>query len=115
MKEKRGMSKNTSDNNTGNKFIIRAEGEREHRATYSKDRDHPGKWLVRVVGPRATKFVGASIPVTRGDGSESEETLVDAITSGIDDGLVIAADKGKTWCLYRIKEKPKAERPAVEF
>ena len=84
---------------------------RQHKATYSRDK-RKGGYLVRVVGPHATEFVGREVPVSRNDGTEGTEKLTRLITSGIDDGQIVAADKGKTYALYAFEAKPRGEEVA---
>lgn len=85
--------------------------ERQHRATYSRD-NRSGGWLVRVVGPHANKFAKREIPVTRNDNTENMEQLTTLITSGVDEGKVIAADKGKNYALYHFEQKPREDTEA---
>ncbi len=84
------------------------EKKRSHKATYSRDKKKGG-YLIRVVGPHASEFIGREVPVTRNDGTESVETLTRLIHSGVDDGGVIAADKGKNYALYQFEPKPREE------
>jgi len=84
---------------------------RQHRATYSRDK-RKGGYLVRVVGPKATEFVNREVPVTRNDGSESVERLLKLVHSGVDDGKVVAVDKGKNYALYTFEAKPHEEEIA---
>ena len=85
-----------------------ASKKREHKATYSRDK-RKGGYLVRIVGPHAAQFIGREVPVTRNDGTESIEKLVRLITSGVDGGEVVAADKGKNYALYTFEPKPRDE------
>lgn len=79
---------------------------REHRATYAADKKKGG-WNVRVVGPRAARFVGRSVPVTMRDGTEHMETLERLIWSGTD------KDTGEPVALYTFVAKPRDEQEAV--
>lgn len=108
----KATQQNPSENATANLTNV---SNRVHRATYSRDKKTPGQYLIRVVGPHATEFEGRIIPVTRNDGSETNETLLRPIASGIDDGQVSPSDKGKTWCLYKMVQKPKQEKVLAEF
>lgn len=85
---------------------------RSHKATYSRDK-RKGGYLVRVVGPHATEFVGREVPVSRNDNTEGLEKLEKLITSGVDDGKIIPADKGKNWALYTFEAKPKGVEEVV--
>lgn len=96
------------DRETGNEP---AKPARQHKATYSRD-NREGGWLVRIVGPSANKFANRDVPVTRNDGSENVETLGKLITSGVDEGNVIAADKGKNYALYKFQPKERVETEA---
>lgn len=98
------------DKETGNEP---AKPPRQHKATYSRD-SREGGWLLRIVGPNATKFSGRDVPVTRNDGTENMETVGKLITSGVDEGNVIAADKGKNYALYKFEPKPR-EETTIEF
>lgn len=61
--------------------------QRQHRATFARDKRNPGGYLVRVVGPHATAFAGRQVPVTRADDTESIETLTVAVWAGTDEGM----------------------------
>lgn len=89
------------------------EKKRTHKATYSRDKKKGG-YLIRVVGPHAAEFIGREVPVTRNDGTESPEKLTRLIHSGVDDGGVIAADKGKNYALYQFEPKPR-EEDVIDF
>lgn len=86
---------------------------RNHKATYSRDK-RKGGYLVRVIGPHASHFTNRDIPVSRNDGTESMERLLKLVHSGVDDGAVVAADKGKNYALYTFEAKPREEE-VVDF
>jgi hypothetical protein len=67
--------------------------ERQHRATYARDRKKGG-YLVRVEGPYANRFSARKVPVTRKDTTEHEEELDQLIWSGKD------KETGKPVALY---------------
>lgn len=91
----------------------KAKPARKHVAGWARDKLHGG-YLIRVVGPHATAFAGRTVPVTRNDGTESEEKLTKLIASGIDDGKVNAANKGQPWALYQYEERER-EQQTIEF
>lgn len=74
--------------------------ERAHRATYSRDK-LKGGYVIRVEGPKANRFAGRTVPVTRRDGSESDEVLDTLVWSGKDN------DSGEPVALYTFVPKPK--------
>jgi hypothetical protein len=76
---------------------------RTHVASYTKIRDIPFKWFIRVVGPHAGRFAGRDIPVARKDGSEETEKLIKLIWQGDD------RDTGKPVAIYEFVAKPKQE------
>lgn len=78
----------------------------EHKATFAKD-NQTGKWMIRVVGPRANRFVGRIIPVLRTSGETVHEECGGVRWFGVDDGQVIKSDAGKPVCLYEHKAKPR--------
>lgn len=84
----------------------------KHRATYARD-NRTGKYLVRVTGPHSNKFVKKEVPVTRLDGSTSNETLTKVIWSGVNDD----ADKGPLGpvTLYAFEPRPADEIDEFEF
>lgn len=75
---------------------------RQHRATYSRDK-MKGGYVVRVEGPHAARFAGRVIPVTRKDGSESEEKLDALLWTGSDQGT------HKPVALYTFEARPRGE------
>ncbi len=89
-------------------------GKGSHRATFSRDKKNPGKFLVRVVGPYAEKFENREVPVQVNDGTTKMTKLTRAIASGEDDGKIIPADKGKKWVLYHFEQAPR-EQIEAEF
>lgn len=72
---------------------------RLHRATYARDKRNPGSYLVRVIGPTASKFEGRVVPVTRKDDSESLETLTAPVWAGTDE------ETGRPVALYHFVQK----------
>ena len=56
---------------------------RQHKATWARD-NRNGGYLVRVEGPYANRFARRQVPVTKRDGTESTEQLLDLIWSGQD-------------------------------
>jgi hypothetical protein len=79
---------------------------RAHKATYAKDK-HTGGYLVRVHGPQATQFAGRVVPVSKMDGTESEETLSSLVWAGVDTGFNDRPGDGKPVALYKFEAKPK--------
>jgi hypothetical protein len=84
----------------------------KHRATYAKD-NRTGKYLVRVTGPHSNKFVKRDVPVTRLDGSTSNETLTKVIWTGMNDD----PEKGPVGpvTLYAFEARPADQIDEVEF
>lgn len=80
----------------------------QHRANYSRDNVNGG-WLIRVVGPFANRFRGREVPVLTNSGENHPEKLDKLIWSGVDEGNVNPADKGKNVALYSFLPKPKDE------
>lgn len=76
---------------------------RQHIATFARDKQKPGKYLIRVQGPTADRFAGRDVPVTRMDRSESTETLTTVVWVGTDEA------SGQPVALYHFAEKPRAE------
>jgi hypothetical protein len=91
------------------KAAIPPKGERQHKATYARDKRNPGAYLVRVEGPHASAFAGRDVPVTRKDDSESVETLDVAVWAGVD------TETGKPVALYRFVAKPRDEAAADDL
>lgn len=81
---------------------------RAHKATYAADKKKGG-YLIRVLGPNATAFVGRSIPVTTRDDQEHEEKLTRLIWSGADQ------DTGKPVALYAFESKPRSVSEEIPF
>lgn len=75
---------------------------RQHRATYARD-NRKGGYIIRVSGPHAGAFAGRTVPVTRKDGSESDEVLQDLIWSGPD------KESGEPVALYSFVPRPRDE------
>lgn len=75
------------------------ESKRAHRATYARDK-RKGGYIIRVEGPNASRFAGREIPVTRRDGSESNEKLIGLLWTGLDD------DSGNPVALYTFEARP---------
>lgn len=88
---------------------IAPQGERLHKATYARDRQNPGGYLIRVVGPTAAAFAGRTVPVTRKDDSESLERLTVAVWAGIDN------DSGRPVALYHFEQKPREVDTELPF
>jgi len=82
--------------------------ERLHRATYATDK-RKGGYMIRVAGPQAGRFAGRVVPVTRKDGSESEEALVKLTWSGKDD------ETGENVALYTFEPRPREEVDEIPF
>lgn len=85
-----------------------------HRATYAKDKKHPGSYNIRVVGPQSMEFAGRKVPVTRKDGTVQEETLGAAFWSGddMDDNGKLT---GMTVTLYKFITTPKEKESEAAF
>jgi hypothetical protein len=79
---------------------------RSHKATYARD-SKKGGYMIRVEGPHAAKFAGKDVPVSRMDGSESEERLNKMIWSGTDE------KSGKPVALYSFEPRPREEEEIV--
>lgn len=75
---------------------------RQHKATYARDQ-RKGGYIIRVEGPNANRFAGRTVPVTRKDGSEDEEKLLNLLWSGNDQ------ESGKPVALYEFEPKPRNE------
>lgn len=90
---------------------IAPKGERQHKATFARDKRNPGGYLIRVEGPHAAAFAGRQVPVTRRDDTESVETLDVAVWAGIDD------ESGKPVALYRFiaRERDDAAQDSLPF
>jgi hypothetical protein len=74
--------------------------QRQHRATYARNKKKGG-YLIRVEGPHAAQFAGRIVPVTKKDGSESEEEIAELLWTGTDDTTA------KPVALYTFVAKPK--------
>ena len=81
---------------------------RKHRATFAKDKVKGG-YLIRVIGPHASKMAGRWLPVTKLDNSETMEFAIDLITSGPDE------DSGTYYALYSMYRKPKEQQDEIPF
>jgi len=90
------------------------EKKRSHKATYAKDKKKGG-YLVRVIGPHAVSFAGRTIPVTKRDDTEDNETLDSLIWSGVDTGTPEQKGTGLPVALYSFKAKPKGEEEEIAF
>lgn len=89
--------------------VVPPVGEREHRATYSKDKMHGG-YNIRIVGPKANRFANRTgIPVTLKDGSEKSDDCGDLLFTGTDD------DTGKPYAVYKKVPKEKAADDEIPF
>lgn len=77
--------------------------QRQHKATYARDKRNPGKYNIRIQGPHATVFEGRVIPVTRKDNSEENEKLLDCFWAGNDE------DTGQPVALYHFEPRPREE------
>lgn len=75
---------------------------RAHRATYAKDK-MKGGYIIRVEGANAARFAGRTVPVTRKDGSESDEELDGLLWTGVDE------ETHNPVALYSFKPRPKDE------
>ena len=84
------------------KHTEKASEQRSHRATYSRDK-MKGGYVIRVLGPHASRFAGREVPVTRKDFSESTEKLESLLWTGKD------RDTGDPVALYSFAPKPKDE------
>lgn len=82
---------------------------RLHKATYARDKKKGG-WMVRIIGPNATRFAGRKVPVTMNNGDEHEEELMVLVWSGIDQGFDDRPGSGQPAALYTMKPKPKDEK-----
>lgn len=76
---------------------------RAHSASYASDKKNPGKWLIRVAGPHASKFAGREVPVNTRSGEEHAELLDKAIWAGVDE------ETKENVCLYTFVAKPREE------
>lgn len=86
-----------------------AKPQRQHKATFSADKRNPGQYNIRVIGPHASAFAGKTIPVTRKDDSETEETLIKCFWAGTDQ------ETGKPVALYTFDAKPRDDGPEDEI
>lgn len=73
---------------------------RAHKATYARDK-RKGGYLIRVAGPYPEMFAGREVPVTRMDGTESNEKLVALIWTGVDE------ERGGRVALYSFEPRPR--------
>jgi hypothetical protein len=85
---------------------------RAHKATYARDKKNGG-YIIRVQGPKCNMFAGRSVPVTKADGSEHNETLDSLIWTGTDDGE-ISKYVGPV-ALYSFKPTPKEMQDEIPF
>lgn len=85
-----------------------------HKATYAKDKKHPGSYNIRVVGPQSMEFAGRKVPVTLRSGEVQEETLGAAFWSG-DDKDDSGRLTGDTVTLYKFVATPKEKEPEAAF
>lgn len=76
---------------------------RLHKASYARDK-RKGGYLIRVSGPTAGEFAGRVVPVTRMDGSESDEKLDGLIWTGMDE------QTQQPVALYSFEPRPKDEK-----
>lgn len=81
---------------------------RKHKATYATDK-RKGGYLIRVEGPHASAFSKRTVPVTRRDGTESEETIDRLIWSGLD------SESGQPVALYTFIPKEKELEDEIPF
>jgi hypothetical protein len=89
---------------------------RLHRATFTKDKKHPGEYLIRIAGPTADKFkAGRMVPVTVSGGSEHDEELVACVWSGIETTDKYGGVVGEKVALYTFKQKPREPEPDFDF
>lgn len=82
---------------------------RAHKATFAKNKYGAG-FLIRVVGPSASRFAGREVPVTRMDDTEEVLKLDAIVWAGIDEGFEKDGKKvkgtGQPVCLYSFTPKP---------
>lgn len=84
---------------------------RRHSATYATDK-RSGGYLVRVIGPDASRFVGREVPVTTKDGKEHMEKLERLIWAGPDKDPQTGQPTGKNAALYKFVAKPREAQDA---
>lgn len=87
---------------------------RSHKATYAADKKQGG-YLIRVVGPRASEFVGREVPVVTQKGDEHMEKLIRLIWTGIDTGTDKFPGTGQPCALYKFESKPKEKMDEIPF
>ncbi|HTA95537.1 MAG TPA: hypothetical protein VK769_05375 [Verrucomicrobiae bacterium] len=85
-----------------------ANKERSHKATYATDK-RKGGYIIRVVGPQASRFAGRTVPVTTKDNSEHDETLDRLIWSGPD------KETGEPVALYSFVARPRDTLEELPF
>lgn len=86
-----------------------AKTERQHKATYSRDK-RTGGYNINVEGPHAAEFAGREVPVVTKDGKESMEKLDRMLWSG-DSKL----NPGTPAALYSFTAKPREEQEVAAF
>lgn len=77
-------------------------GKRAHKASFSNDKKRGG-YNICVEGPKANMFAGRIVPVTKKDGTETEEKLVRLTWSGPD------PETGKFLAFYTFEPHPPAD------
>ena len=75
------------------------------KATWAKDKQNEGKWLVRVIADEPFEDLPdppTAVTVEKRDGQTSKATLTRMVWSGEDDGRVSEETKGKPVGLYAL-------------
>jgi len=86
--------------------------QRQHKATYSRDRERGG-YIIRVLGPTPAVFAGREVPVTLMNGTEHVERLDKLIWSGVDN--VGKAATGLPVALYSFEARPREKLDETPF